>query len=405
MDGFEAGLRRVPGPEPLPVKGEPRLVERIRAEIASTGPLTFDRFMELALYEPDLGYYRSPAERPGRGGDFLTAPETHPIFGATLARQLDEVYRRLGSPGRFVVREYGAGSGTLGLTILQAIAGEGRLGEVAASPALARAIRYAPVEINPYRRAELIDRLTGAGFGGALELDLTPGVAVPGAVVANEFLDALPVHRVVGRAGGVRELRVDWAGDGFAEVEADPSTPAIEARLAAEGIVLEDGIRAEVCLAIDGWVDEVAAGLEGGIVVVIDYGRVAIELYGRQRPAGTLMAYAGHRAHDDWAVAVGRQDLTAHVDFSAVERAAGAVGLDQLGLTTQAEFLVGAGIEELLESIRSDPSTTIESWLAVRSAVRRLLDPRATGGFRVALLGRGIPIEPALHGLAYRLGR
>ena len=405
MDGFEAGLRRVSEPAPLPVESEPRLVARIRAEIAASGPLTFERFMELALYDPELGYYRSTDERPGRGGDFLTAPDTHSIFGAALARQLDEIHRRLGSPDRFVVREYGAGSGTLGLTILQALAGEGRLGQVATSESLARAIRYAPIEINPHRQAELVERLTSAGFGGVLELDLAAGVAAPGAVVANEFLDALPVHRVVGRAGGLRELRVDWSGDRFFEVETDPSTPAIEARLAAEGIALEDGIRAEVCLAVDGWVGEAAAGLERGAVIVIDYGRPAAELYGRRRPAGTLLAYAGHRAHDDWAAAVGRQDLTAHVDFSAVERAAGAAGLDRLGLTTQAEFLVGVGIEELLEAVRSDPATTVEDWLAVRSAVRRLLDPRATGGFRVALLGRGLPTEPPLRGLAYRLGR
>ena len=405
MDHLEAGLRRATGPEPLPTDGEPRLVARIHEEIDRAGPMTFARFMELALYEPGLGYYRVAAKRPGRTGDFLTAPETHPIFGAALARQLDEIHRRLGRPGRFVVREYGAGGGALGLTILQALAGGGPFGRVAGSPALVGAMRYAPIELNEHRRAELMGELTAAGFGAILEPDLVPGTPETGVVLANEFLDALPVHRVVRRAGGLRELFVGRMGDAFVEVERATSTPALAARLAAEGIALREGARAEVCLELDGWVEEVAAGLVRGAAIVIDYGHPAAELYGPDRSTGTLRAYAAHQVHDDWARAVGRQDLTAHVDFSALESAARVVGLDPLGLTSQAEFLMGAGLEELLEAIRSEPATTVEAWLETRSGVRRLLDPRGLGGFRVAILGRGLDGEPPLRGLGYRLRR
>ena len=405
MDPLEAGLRRLRGPEPLPIEGEPGLVDRVREEIASGGPITFARFMALALYEPDLGYYRSAVERPGRGGDFLTAPETHPIFGAAIARQLDEVHRRLGAPDRFVVREHGAGSGTLAQAILQAIDGAGQLGGVAGSTALAKAIRYVPIEVNEHRRVELIERLHTAGFGTSLEPDLPLDAVEPGAALANELLDALPVHRVRARAGRLRELFVDWRAGAFVEIESDPSTPALEARLADEGIVLADGARAEICLELDGWFATVAGGLARGVVLIVDYGHPAAELYGPERAGGTLRAYAGHRVHDDWTVALGRQDLTAHVDFSAVDRAAAAVGFDWLGQTSQAEFLMGLGLDELLESIRSDPGTTAETWLTTRSAVRRLLDPRATGGFRVALYARGIDTEPPLAGLGYRLAR
>ena len=405
MDRFEAGLRPLPNPEPVPVESEPRLVARIRAEIGANGPITFARFMGLALYEPDLGYYRSADARPGRAGDFLTAPEMHPIFGAAIARQLDEVHRRLGAPGRFVVREHGAGSGALALAILEAISGQGRLGGVAGSPALARAIRYVPIEVNDQRRVELIDRLGAAGFGGALEPDLALDASEPGATLANELLDALPVHRVRAVGGRLRELFVDWQAGGFVEVEGEPSTPALGLRLDDEGVVLGNGARAEISLELDGWFAGVAAGLALGVVLVIDYGHPAAELYAPTRAGGTLRAYAGHRVHDDWTIAVGRQDLTAHVDFSAVDRAAAAVGLDRLGQTSQAEFLVGLGLDELLEAIRSDPDTTVEAWLATRSAVRRLLDPRATGGYRVALFGRGIDTEPMLGGLGFRLAR
>jgi SAM-dependent MidA family methyltransferase len=403
---LEAGFRRDPARPSLPTEGEPALVERIRAEISADGPMTFARFMDLALYEPELGYYRVPAERAGRGGDFLTAPDTHPIFGAAIARQLDEIWQRMGRPARFLLREYGAGSGSLAVAILDALAGRGRLGRVASSAGLAAAIRYAPVELNPHRLAELVSRITSSEAGAALELELEVDRPEVGVVVANEFLDALPVHRVVGRGGGeLDELFVDWDGTAFVERAGEPSTAALAERFAAEGIVLRDGARAEVCLELGGWIGEVARGLGRGAVIVIDYGRPAAELYGPTRAAGTLLAYSDHQVHDDWALAVGRQDLTAQVDFSALDWAARAVGLTPLGLTTQAEFLVGSGLDELLEAIRSDPTTTMEEWLAARTAVARLLDPRAMGGFRVSLLGRGLAARPPLLGLGFRLKR
>lgn len=405
MDRFEAGLRPLADARPLATEGEPRLVGRIRDEILRAGPMTFERFMAMALYEPDLGYYRTATDRATRSGDFLTAPEIHPIFGALIARQLDEVHRRLGAPGRFVVREYGAGSGALALTVLEALDGRGALGRVSESPVLASAIRYVPIEVDAVRRKAIVERLTAAGFGSSLEPDLPADAPETGAVLANEFLDALPVHRVIGRSRGPRELAVDWADDRFVEVEIEPSTAALATRLTEEGIVLADGARGEICLELAGRLGEMSAGLARGIALIVDYGHEAADLYAPGRSGGTLRAYAGHRVHDDWAVAVGRQDLTAHVDFTAVARSATGSGLTSLGLTSQAEFLMGVGADEALEAIRSDPATTAEDWLAVRSAIRRLLDPRALGGFKVALLGRGIDAEPALAGLSYRLRR
>ncbi len=402
---LEAGLRRIPDPGPIPTESEPALVERIRTEIASTGPMSFARFMELALYDPDLGYYRVPKERPGRAGDFLTAPGIHPIFGAAIARQLIEIWERLGRPEPFTLREYGAGSGELGLTILEALAGRGALGRVAGSPGLVAAIRYAPIEINPHRRTALVERVAAAGFGSILAADLPADRPAVGAVLANEFLDALPVHRVRRVGDRLLELYVDWDGTGFVDRVGQPSTADLAARLTADGVTLQDGATAEICLEVDGWIAEIAAGLERGVALIVDYGHPATELYGPARADGTLLAYSGHRAHDDWAVGVGRQDLTAHVDFSALERAAVSRGLTQLGLTSQAEFLVGVGTDELLDAVRSDPDTTMEDWLAVRSALGRLLDPKAMGGFRVCVLARGLPGAAPLAGLSFRLAR
>lgn len=401
------GLRRGPPPEPLP-EADQQLVGRIRDEILDRGPITFARFMELALYDPELGYYRAAQARPGRAGDFLTAPETHPIFGRVLAGVLDEMWRLLDRPDPFVLREYGAGSGTLALAILHGLRADGS--------ALLEALRYEPIEIGERRRAELAAGLAEAGFADRLAIDPPAPETGPGpgrqadrrrtgCVIANEFLDALPVHRFEWRAGQLRELYVDWRDGRFVDHPGPPSTPALAERLAAEGIVPVDGQRGEICLALDGWVAEAAGALERGFVLVIDYGHPASELYGPARRDGTLRAYVRHRVGADPYARVGRQDLTAHVDLTALLRAAARSGLTELGLTTQAEFLVGAGIGERLEAIRNDPATTLADYLELRASLMRLLDPAATGRFRVIALGRDLPPGTGLSAFGYRVRR
>jgi SAM-dependent MidA family methyltransferase len=392
------GLRRDPSPDLEAVGQDDALVARIHAEIERDGPMTFARFMDLALYDPDGGYYRAAAARPGREGDFLTAPEAHPIFGAALARAVADTWDRLDRPDRFVLREHGAGTGPLGLSILDGLRAE--------RPDLAATIRYEPVEVEAARLDAIGARFEAAGLGAVL-LDTSPAPeSVDGVVLANEVLDALPTHRVIGRDGRLREVFVGSADGAFVDVEADPSSPALAERLAADGVELADGQRAEICLALDDWVATAAAGLERGVALFIDYGYPAAELYDPvRRRDGTLRAYLRHRVHDDPYIHVGRQDLTAHVDVTSVERAAAAAGLAHLGTTTQAEFLVGLGTEELLQRIQADPATTLESYLAVRSALLRLLDPAAMGRFRVMAFGRGWPDGPPLVGLGYRLDR
>lgn len=392
------GLRRVPPPDLGSVGQDEPLAERIREEIRRDGPVTFARFMDLALYDPDGGYYRSREARPGRTGDFLTAPETHPIFGGTLSRFVEGTWERLGRPPRFVIREHGAGEGAMAVAILSALRD--------ADTDLIRAIRYQPVEVDPRRVAALHYHVSGVGIGDVVEAP--DDVPLTGIVLANEVLDALPVHRVVQRGNELLEVRVGLDGTRFIDVETAPSTPALFVRLAAEGVSLADGQRAEVCLALDAWVAEAAAGLANGVLLLIDYGYPATELYDPvRRRDGTLRAYVRHTVHDDPYVHVGRQDLTAHVDVDAVIRAAEAAGLTHLGTTTQAEFLVGLGMDQRLRAIQTDPATTMETYLAVRSAVMRLLDPAATGRFRVMAFGRAWPKDHdgspvMLPGFAYR---
>ena len=392
------GLRRDPHPDLEAVGQDDDLVARIRAEIERDGPIPFARFMDLALYDPQGGYYRAAAARPGRDGDFLTAPEAHPIFGAALARAVADAWDRLGRPEPFILREYGAGTGALAAGILDGLVRE--------RPDLARVVRYDPIEVEPSRLEAIADRLAAGGLAAAFD-PTSPSLSgrpITGMILANEVLDALPTHRVVSRGGVLREIAVGWSDSAFDDVETDPSTPALAARLGAEAVTLANGQRAEICLALDDWIADVAAGLERGVVLLIDYGYPAETLYDPiRRRDGTLRAYLRHRVHDDPYVHVGRQDLTAHVDVTAVERAAVAAGLTHLGTTTQAEFLVGLGTEGLLQDIQADPATTIEDYLEVRSALLRLLDPAAMGRFRVMAFGRDWPSGTGLAGMDYRL--
>lgn len=392
---IEVGLRRAAHPDLASIEANAELVARISDEIRRGGPITFARFMERALYEPGLGYYRGDDVRPGRAGDFLTAPEADPIFGAALARQLAEVWRRLGEPGPFTIREPGAGAGTLATATLRAIA--------SSEPSLLPLVRWQPVEIEDARTKGFSAALAEAGFESNLSRD--HGAPITGAIVANEVLDALPVHRVVGRPDGPRELLVGLGrGGAFEDVEAAPSDARLAHRLAAGRIVLADGQRAEICLRIDDWVRAEGGRLGRGVLIVVDYGYPAAELYDPvARAGGTLRAYVRHRVHGDPFRHVGRQDLTAHVDVTAVERAAAAAGLDHLGTTTQAAFLSGLGIGELLIALQTAPGTTLARYLEARSAVMRMLDPAAMGRFQVMIFGRGMAPDPPLAGLAFRL--
>ncbi len=365
------------------------LAERLRARIEAEGPIPFASFMEAALTDTEGGYYTARKARPTRSGDYLTAPELHPIFGHCLAHQVQEVWERLGRPTPFTVREYGAGAGALAAAMVEEI---GR-----AAPPLAEALRYEPVEVNVHRRTELRERFRSMGFADALG---EPGGDIAhGVVLANEYLDALPVHRLVLRDQGLRERYVAWVEGRFTEVEGPPSGPEVEAAFRRLGLAVRDVV-VEVRPAARRWLKEVVESLRLGVAIVLDYGGSTTELYGPHHPQGSVLAYRGHRVVDDPLANPGDQDLTAHVDFDDLVAAAREVGLQVLGITSQAAFLVGCGLEELLRRAQADPGSTLQGLLELRSAVRRLLDPRALGAFRVAVLGRGFEPEPPLRGLA-----
>jgi SAM-dependent MidA family methyltransferase len=217
--------------------GNADLIAANRAEIAAAGGcIPFARFMELALYHPDWGYYLSPVRRPGRPGDFLTAPETHPFFGITLARQIAECWERLDRPAPFVVREYGSGIGALAWDVIAGLSKE--------TPQCRAVLQYRLVETNPHRLAQALAGFAEGGLGDVVRAEEIPRDADPepitGVMLANEVADAFPVHRLIWRGGRLREGWVVWAGDRFAEEEGDLSQEAAAGD--PEGMLRDHGI-------------------------------------------------------------------------------------------------------------------------------------------------------------------
>jgi SAM-dependent MidA family methyltransferase len=384
-------LRRVPLPA-QDVASDQILLAVIRDEIARSGPMTFARFMDIALYDPARGYYRGAVARPGRAGDFLTAPEASPIFGRTLARFARAVHAAIGAPDTFTIREHGAGTGALAVPLVA---------ELLTTEGGPTAIDYLVAEIEPAR----VDAVRRA-VADRPEVTVQPddGRAIDGLVVANEVLDALPTHRVVRRNGDLREILVAIRPDGaLVDIESEPTAPELGARLAAESVELAEGQRGEICLQLDSWIERAATGLARGVLLVIDYGHPAAELYDpARRAAGTLATYLGHQVGEDPYRAIGRKDLTAHVDMTAVDRAATEAGLDNLGTTSQTDFLARLGIGDFLVAEQTRPGADLQAYLGTRSALVRMIDPGAMGRFRVVAFGRGLEPDVLLPGLAKR---
>ncbi|MDQ2784250.1 MAG: SAM-dependent methyltransferase [Chloroflexota bacterium] len=377
---------------PGPTSGNPDLIAVIRAAIADAGGrIPFAHYMALALTHPVYGYYASGRGAPGRdGADFLTAPETTPYFGRCLAVQIAECWRLLGTPPAFTVWEHGAGAGTLAQTLLDT------LREIA--PGAYAATTYWLDDVSA--PALMRSRLTVAAHADQVAWG-APETGIVGVVLANEFVDALPVHRIRLEDGRLREGFVVWDEErtAFAEAWDTPSTPALTQTLANEGITLQEGQIAEVCLAVPSWIAGIARRLITGYVVVIDYGDVAPALYRPGRfPEGSLMCYFRHMANRAPFLHIGEQDMTAHVDFTLLEHAASRAGLTTLGLTTQAAFLASLGLGEMLYAA-TQRATDAVRYITERNAVVRLIEPSAMGRNRVLLLGKAAPMEPRPRGL------
>ena len=373
--GDDAGpmLRpQMPVPESDALDASRALTARIEAEIAARdGWITFAHYMHLALYAPGLGYYTGGAAKFGPAGDFVTAPSLGPLFAQTLARQVAELVRR--SAPHIV--EFGAGGGELAGELLAELA---RLG----CPLDRYAILEPGAELRDRQRAA-IAKLAPEHLAKVEWLDQLPK-RFRGVMIANEVVDAMPVHAIAWREEGIFERGVAIEGGKLAWAE----RPAYgEVLAAADALRIAPPYASEIALAAHGWMRSVAESLELGALLVIDYGFPAHEFYHPQRSTGTLMCHYRHFAHSDPFLYPGLQDITAHVDFSALAAAGRSAALDVLGYATQSNFLVNCGITEVLE--RSDPADA-RRFAPLAATAQKLLSPAEMGElFKVLCVGRG----------------
>jgi SAM-dependent MidA family methyltransferase len=353
------------------------LADRIRA----TGPIPFAEYMEACLYHPELGYYAKSNQKVQK--DYITNVDVSPVFARLLALQFHEMWEQMGRPFRFCLVEGGAGDGSLARQILDYL--EEARGYFYA------ALDYIAVERSPARRAlqriMLETHRKRKKFTSASEM---PESIPFGVVFSNELLDAMPVHRVVQEKDMLRELYVALGRNGFCEERGPLSTSAISDYFKLQKIELRRSQQAEAGLAARDWLVEAGGRLEEGFVVTVDYGREARELYDERHMLGTLMAYDRHRASEEFYRAPGEQDLTAHVNFTALSLYGSLAGLARTGLVTQTNFLISMARHEGLQRFASEAQSEADE-LRARLLFKKLIYPEGMGEtFQVLVQHKGI---------------
>jgi SAM-dependent MidA family methyltransferase len=367
----------LPTPDPDALAASHALQQHIARHIEQQGgALPFSQFMELALYAPRLGYYSGGAAKLGSEGDFTTAPEITPLFGAALARVAAAIIAE-SAPN---IIEFGAGTGKLARDVLTALAAQG-----------VQVARYTIIDLSGELRARQQEMLRD--FPQVCWADTLPE-AFSGVVLANEVLDAMPVELVVKRADGWRRRMVTVADGAFAWLDAPPDAAlaAHIARQVPDAASLPEGYLTEVHPVACGFMASLARLFDGGrgAALLVDYGFPAHEYYHPQRDTGTLMCHYRHHAHPEPFYLPGLQDVTAHVDFTAMALAAQDAGLEVLGYMSQAAFLLAAGIAELL--LQTDPADALR-YLPQARALQKLVSPAEMGElFKVLAVGRGVSL-------------
>ena len=348
------------------------------------GVIPFDRYMELALYAPEMGYYTAGMRKFGAEGDFVTAPEISALFSRTLAHQVKQVLDLCGGGD---VLEFGAGSGRLAVDMLR---------ELEALDALPE--HYLILELSPdlrQRQRELVAAEIPHLQERMRWLERLPQQRLRGVVVANEVMDAMPVHRFRVSSGNDEQIQEEMIACTAGELKKEwlPASTELQQEVAKLGVELPSECESEINLRLKPWIATISDVLEQGAVLLIDYGYARSEYFHPQHSEGTLMCHFRQRAHADALFYPGLQDITAHVDFTAVAEAADDTGLSVAGYTNQAGFLLACGIEKLLQSAALDQNT---AWFQQTEGLKRLVLPSGMGErFKVMALTRNVD-EPLM---------
>ncbi len=359
------------------------LVELLRARIEVEGGLTFAEFMEACLYHPEHGYYTSPRTRIGKEGDFFTSSSVHSLFGRLIARQLEQMWQLLGQ-GEFIIAEQGAGEGHLCLDVLDALAEE--------FPEFYQALQYKIVEISPdHHRGQATNLQQHLDAGRITWCRLEQLQGMQGCFLTNELVDAFPVHLVDKNNGELQEIYVVNSTEGFVEELRPPSSGAIPQYFQLIGTELCEGNRGEVNLQAVDWFQQVSSLIDKGFVLTIDYGYPAAELFSPARRNGTLLCYHRHQSNENPYQRLGCQDITSHIDFTALQKVGQQQGLEELYFGEQYRFLMGLGFLEALIELQmreTDPKKA----QALRMTLKNLIIPDSGMGesFKVLVQGKNV---------------
>jgi len=343
------------------------IIEKIKRE----GPITFETFMDMALYHPEYGYYASSVSSLGREGDFFTSSHLHSIFGAMIGRQLYEMWQAMGNPSEFDIVEMGAGHGYLAKDIFDYLQNT-----TESMAAFLDSARYSIVE--PYAHFEKQQRTVLGALQNQARIAWVKSFSelkdIKGCIFSNELLDAFPVH-LIRMNETIHEIAVNYRDNKFTEEMQDVSSADITNYINIFSTGLPPGYRTEINLRIKKWLERVAAVLIEGFVLTIDYGYSAREYYSEDRTGGTLLCYHKHTLNESPYRNIGQQDITAHVNFSSLKLWGDELGLKTVGYCPQGTFLTAAGIDEMIVELYSDSA----DYVAEISKIKRLIFPQGMG--------------------------
>jgi len=351
------------------------LSEIVIQKISEEGPVSFHDFMEMALYYPEKGYYTSAQNKIGKTGDFYTSSNLTPAFGAMIARQIEEMWDLSGRKD-FTIVEYGAGTGVLCHDILNYLQNNNQLYEQ---------LNYCIIEKSPVMREKQKVHLHQkvSWFDSIRDIP-----EITGCILSNELLDNFAVHQVV-MQDELMEVFVDYKHN-FVEL-LKPAKKALTDYLSELNVVLPKGFRTEINLEAIEWIKEIAASLKKGYVITIDYGYPSQELYSERRSSGTLVCYNKHTINDNPYNNIGEQDITSHVNFSALSHFGFTYGLEHCGLTSQAGFLLALGFKEYLRKVLDEePGQDIMSMVKKESFLTHTLLMDMGLKFKVLIQQKGI---------------
>jgi SAM-dependent MidA family methyltransferase len=354
---------------------EKKIIEKIKRE----GPLPFETFMEMALYEPCLGYYATDKIEIGKAGDFYTSQHVHSIFGSMLGRQIKEMWEIMGKPSSFLVIEPGAGVGYTCKDIMDYLTKEGLLGS----------INYVIIERNPFfqeKQKKLLENyLDNVTWAASLtELD-----KMKGCILSNELLDSFPVH-LIQMDDELKEIHVTSDNNNLHEFKGHPHNNSLVEYINEFSLELPEGYRTEINLRIKDWLATIQNILSEGFILTIDYGYPSHDYYSSERNRGTLLCYHKHQTTENPYMNVGEQDITAHINFSSVKKWGEELGFGTLGFCNQGTYLVSLGIDEMIQELLSNQ----KEYLFEVAKIKKLILPGTIGETHKVMIqykGKHIP--------------